>query len=117
MPGASNLVDFSQIPITPPDRNVIGAFGTAKGWSVYAVLEERFQGTWIPVDSVLVTYGSWPVIGDIPGPNGGVIRSDPSQPEPESLRSVRIEGPVILYERQTANYRAFARFKSGAACV
>jgi len=113
LPTSSNRLDFVDIHVPDPDPDIINNFGRAKGWAVYAILEELFGNAWLPVDSTLVLYGPWPRIDGLPGPNGGVIRSDPSRPLPYLLADIALRGPTVLCEAQSALVSGRAMFLTG----
>ncbi len=114
-PGASATVDYANVSFPCPDPDVEQSGGNdgAKGWAVFAVLEEDFDNAWVPVDSTLITYGPWPFVPPFGGPNGGVIRSDPSRPPPNYLTDIRITGPGVLCENYNATIVGQAVFDLG----
>lgn len=66
------------------------------------------------MDSTLIGHSGWPRVAPFGGPNGGVIRSDPSQPKPRYLRAVEIARPIALCEGTPIAFTAFARFQDGS---
>jgi hypothetical protein len=114
LPQQTRQITFSDVPIPKPDLDP-AAFPRAKGWAIYAVLEQFFQGAWIPVDSTLIGYGPWPQINGTIGPNGGVIRSDPSRPAPNLLFDIALYGPKAVCEQQSDSLSGRALFLVGSS--
>jgi len=113
--GNSLSLNYSNVSYPCPDADVFQSGGSdaRKGWGVFAILEEDFDGAWIPVDSTLIAYGPWPRVPPFGGPNGGVIRSDPTNPPPNRLTDIRITGPLTVCESQSAIVVGEAVFDRG----
>jgi hypothetical protein len=119
LPNGIAPVSYASVSYPPPQPAEISSEdassgnGFARGWGIYAVLEEQFGEAWLPVDSTLIRYGRWPRVGEFVGPNGGVIRSDPTRPAPNLLFDIAISGPRVLCESDTAQISGRAMFILG----
>jgi hypothetical protein len=116
LPGGSVVLSPMSGLCPAPDPDIAEGFaGYAKGWGVFGILEERFGAAWIPVDSVFLFHGKWPSVAGFVGPNGGVIRSDPSRPAPNLLLDIGIQGLTTLCEQQSSFVTGQAMFLLGVS--
>lgn len=101
------------------------------GHQVYAVLEQcdgtqaqcsdpTMPDLWIPVDTIRVTEGEWPVVAGFNGPGGGSNqdrRGGRGRNDPYVLDSLTIVGPATVASAGSVQFQANATLKKSSGAV
>jgi hypothetical protein len=110
--------------VIPQPNQSTSDFGV--GHQVYAVLEEcdatqvqcadpNNADLWIPVDTIRVTEGEWPVVAGFNGPGGGSNQDrhgGKDKNNPFLLDSIAITGPTTVASSGSAQYHSNATLKN-----
>jgi hypothetical protein len=91
---SNELVQVVGVAPKPIQQDCFSTSGI--GFQIFAELDELVGSQWIPIDSIKVTEGQWPVIGGFAGPGGGINNPRHGQPpgnEPLVYESLNLSGP------------------------